>query len=34
MVFDIQGGKAVEGGKMIQYPNNGGNNQKWKLNKK
>ena len=34
MVFDIQGGKVTERAQMIQYPWNGGNNQKWVLNKK
>ena len=34
MVFDIQGGKVTKRAQMIQYPFNGGNNQKWILNKK
>ena len=34
MVFDIQGGRVTKRAQMIQYPFNGGNNQKWILNKK
>ncbi|MCT4636866.1 MAG: RICIN domain-containing protein [Bacteroidales bacterium] len=28
-VMDIQGGSTKEGAKIIQYPDNGGQNQQW-----